>query len=833
MTRGKQARSAAITSGALLLVLTFGAAASGMVGRSSAADAAPAVKSIVSKAVGGHAQLKIEFTESVNTRASAFTLECPIGKVYASSLAPPITGDHFTLNTNNAGLSTGKSCRLTVLKTRVTDTDSNDPPDQMAQDFVWNFHLGDSFSAPTGTTTTTTTTTTVADAAPSVTSTAPANGASPVALNANIVVNFSESVSATTSSFTLECPTSSAQAFAVSGSPGSTITLDPTSDLPQGTTCTVKVIANQISDTDSVDPPDNMAADYTFSFTTDSAPAVSSTSPANSATGVNPNANVTVTFGEPVNASGSSFTLECPSGSAKTFGTSGSGTATITLDPTADLPAATTCTVTVVASGISDVDSADPPDNMAANYVFSFTTADAAPTVTSTSPADSATKVGTDTNVTVNFSESVSATAASFTLVCGGNSKTFSLSGTPGSSLTLDPTASLPDGTSCTVTVLASGISDSDSVDPPDNMASNYVFSFTTDSPPAVSSTSPADAASGVSASGNITVNFSEAVDVTTSSFTISCDGNAQSFTVSGSGTSTITLDPASDLPTASCTVTAVAANISDTDVGDPPDHPAANYSFSFTTQDSAPSVSSTSPADGASTVATNTNVVLNFSEAVTATGSSFTIECPTSTSKAFAVSGSGTSAITLDPTSNLPEGTVCTVTAIANQISDVDSADPPDHPGANYVFSFTTDSAPLVTSTSPLNSASGVDPSGNITVGFNEAVDVTTSSFTISCDSSPQTFTVSGSGTSSITLDPNSNLPSTASCTVTAVAANISDTDTGDPPDHPAANFVFSFSTQDAAPTVTSTSPADGATDVAKSANIAVTFSESVTATG
>ncbi|MDX6478792.1 MAG: hypothetical protein QOG29_1379, partial [Gaiellaceae bacterium] len=134
MTRGKQARSAAITSGALLLVLTFGAAASGMVGRSSAADAAPAVKSIVSKAVGGHAQLKIEFTESVNTRASAFILECPIGKVYASSLAPPITGDHFTLNTNNAGLSTGKSCRLTVLKTRVTDTDSNDPPDQMAQD---------------------------------------------------------------------------------------------------------------------------------------------------------------------------------------------------------------------------------------------------------------------------------------------------------------------------------------------------------------------------------------------------------------------------------------------------------------------------------------------------------------------------------------------------------------------------------------------------------------------------------------------------------------------------------------------------------------------------
>src|SRR5439155_15163973 len=33
------------------------------------------------------------------------------------------------------------------------------------------------------------------------------------------------------------------------------------------TVCSVKVIANQISDVDTVDPPDNMAADYNFSFT--------------------------------------------------------------------------------------------------------------------------------------------------------------------------------------------------------------------------------------------------------------------------------------------------------------------------------------------------------------------------------------------------------------------------------------------------------------------------------------------------------------------------------------------------------------------------------------
>src|SRR5947207_15983272 len=42
------------------------------------------------------------------------------------------------------------------------------------------------------------------DAAPSVTSTSPANGATNVAVNTNITVNFSEAVTFSTSSFTLE-----------------------------------------------------------------------------------------------------------------------------------------------------------------------------------------------------------------------------------------------------------------------------------------------------------------------------------------------------------------------------------------------------------------------------------------------------------------------------------------------------------------------------------------------------------------------------------------------------------------------------------------------------
>ncbi|HKV37187.1 MAG TPA: Ig-like domain-containing protein [Pyrinomonadaceae bacterium] len=113
----------------------------------------------------------------------------------------------------------------------------------------------------------------------------------------------------------------------------------------------------------------------------DSAPSVLNTSPVNGATNVAADTNITITFTESVNATSSAFTVECPGGTPKTFTQSASPATTFTLDPTVDLPFSTTCTVTVVANQITDQDVSDPPDQMAANFVFSFTTAAAPPVV--------------------------------------------------------------------------------------------------------------------------------------------------------------------------------------------------------------------------------------------------------------------------------------------------------------------------------------------------------------------------------------------------------------------------------------------------------------------
>src|SRR5690606_5447755 len=119
----------------------------------------------------------------------------------------------------------------------------------------------------------------------------------------------------------------------------------------------------------------------------------------------------------------------------------------------------------------------------------------------------------------------------------------------------------LPDATICTVTVFAANVTDSDDDDPPDNMDADFVSSFTTEAPPDVTTTSPADTETGVGTGSNIVINFDEPVDVTTSSFTIECPvGTSFGFAVTGSGTNAITLDPDTNLPAnATCTVTVVA----------------------------------------------------------------------------------------------------------------------------------------------------------------------------------------------------------------------------------------------------------------------------------
>ena len=68
--------------------------------------------------------------------------------------------------------------------------------------------------------------------------------------------------------FDITCTSSGTHTAAVTGGPTS-FTLNPDADFANSETCTVMIFAAQVADQDGT--PDNMAADYSWSFTTASA----------------------------------------------------------------------------------------------------------------------------------------------------------------------------------------------------------------------------------------------------------------------------------------------------------------------------------------------------------------------------------------------------------------------------------------------------------------------------------------------------------------------------------------------------------------------------------
>jgi methionine-rich copper-binding protein CopC len=623
--------------------------------------------------------ISVTFSEPVNVGATWFQIVCATSGTRNVS-DTVVTGGPTTFTINpNADFAAGETCTVTVNATQVTDQDSNDPPDEMAANFVFSFTM---------------------DSAPSVNATTPTNAATQVASNSDVTITFSEPVDVTGNWFQIVGATSGTRNVAdtvVTGGP-TTFTINPNTDFANGESVTVTVFAAQVTDQDGGDPPDNMAANFVFSFTIDQAPSVTATTPTNGATNQVLNTNISITFSEPVNVTGNWFQISCASSGTRNVADTvvTGGPTTFTINPNTDFSANETCTVTVSAAQVADQDSGDPPDNMTANFVFSFTTLDLAPTVTTTSPTNGAVDQVTNTNISVTFSEPVNVGATWFQIVCATsgtrNVADTVVTGGP-TTFTINPNVDFAAGEACTVTINAAQVTDQDTNDPPDAMVANFVFSFTMDAAPTVNATTPANGATQVANNTDVTITFSEPVNVTGNWFQIvgatSGTRNVADTVVSG-GPTTFSINPNVDFANGELvTVTVFAAQVGDQDGNDPPENMAANFVFSFTI-DQAPSVTTTSPANNDINVLRGSNIVVNFSENVNATTSSFTIECPTPGNlQPFAVSGSGTNQITLNPNADLPAGVICTVTVIANQISDTDAGDPPDNMLANFVFSF------------------------------------------------------------------------------------------------------------------------------------------------
>ena len=424
----------------------------------------------------------------------------------------------------------------------------------------------------------------------------------------------------------------------------------------------------------------------------DAAPTVSATIPLNGATGVVRNANIALAFSEPVTVTDPWYTISCPVSGTHAATQSG-GPSSYMLDPLVDFAAGETCTVTIAASGVSDVDGSPTP--MASNFVFSFTTAGGTPGLPFV-------ETWTDTSrIVVNDDWS------RVTGIVGylGDDAT-------STATDIDPQTRTSAALSSTIDVIANqtnvaitngGVAEFQLADPTIALQG----SGTADGPNIVISvnTTGADTVHVAYNLRDIDGTADDAVQQVALQYRI---GDTGAFTnvpagyvadATGAGAATQVTPVSVNLPAEAGNKPLVQIRVITSNAGGNDEWVGVDeiHVTSAPPEDLAPQVTSTSPSTGATGVAVDANVTVTFSEDVNVGSGWYSIDCATSGAHT-AVAGGGPTSFTLNPDSDFASGETCTVTVVASAVTDQDANDPPDNMAGNHSWTFTTVSeAPVV----------------------------------------------------------------------------------------------------------------------------------------
>ena len=202
---------------------------------------------------------------------------------------------------------------------------------------------------------------------------------------------------------------------------------------------------------------------------------------------------------------------------------------------------------------------------------------------------------------------------------------------------------------------------------------------------PTLASSSPADDATSVGVADNIVLTFSEAVDAETGDIVIkktSDDTSVETFDVTtevtGSGTTTITINPTADLAGSTAYYVEIASTAFDDAAGNSYAGITGATTLNFETADvNAPTLASSSPSDDATGVTIDANIVLTFSEAVDAETGDIVIKRVSDNSVfetfsvASATAGSGTTTITINPSTDFAYSTAYYVEIASTAFDD------------------------------------------------------------------------------------------------------------------------------------------------------------------
>jgi len=363
-----------------------------------------------------------------------------------------------------------------------------------------------------------------------------------------------------------------------------------------------------------------------------------------------------------------------------------------------------TATFTIAANAPTGAQNLTVTNSLGTSGPQTFTVNALPPTVTATNPAIGATAVPINRKITAAFSKPMdpaTITAATFTLASGTTNITGVVTYNATSNVaTFAPAATLAANTTFTATI-TTGTKDLAG----NSLASNFVWAFTTSAvsdttAPTVSSTNPASAATGVALNQKIAATFSKAMDsatVTTTTFTLKQGTTAVAGTVTYAGT-TATFTPSANLAASTAYTATISTGATDLAGNALAGGGSAPNPWTFTTGTtstaSAPTVTSTVPADTATGVGINQAINATFSTAMdpaTITTGTFTLAGPgTTTLVTGTVAYNAASNIaTFTPTANLAASALFTATVTTG------ARDLAGNPlAANKVWTFTTGTA-------------------------------------------------------------------------------------------------------------------------------------------
>jgi methionine-rich copper-binding protein CopC len=470
-----------------------------------------------------------------------------------------------------------------------------------------------------------------------------------------------------------------------------------------------------------------------FSFVTGSAadstpPTLVTSSPLNGATGVPRSGALWAQLSEQLlPASVSASTVQVLNGSAPLSGSVSYDPATqrVSFTPSSPMPAATALSLQIGA--VTDL----AGNGKTSFNTIGFTTADnAPPSLVGSAPAAMAANVNVNTKIRVAFSERINPSSLSIALDTGGTA----IAGTTAyddatASAVFTPGANLAGGATVNVTI-AAGLADLEGK----ATAAPLTFSFQTVAnsaqdvtAPTVSSSTPANNATGVAATQVVSVQFSEAMapsTATAANVTLKQHGGANVWAALAFDASAdrLTLTPGDRLKGGVQYDLVLSSGLTDL-----AGNALAATTLTFTVENVKPTVSSTQPA-ASSTVGSGVPISVVFSEALdpaTVSASSFQLSF-NSAPVLGAVSYDPSSHTALfQPSKPLSDG-VQTVTLAAGAITDLAGNTLTPSSGSSYSFTFTVSSAgPSVTGATPCGMQVDADDFGAqiVTINFDRNV--------------------------------------------------------------------------------------------------------------